>query len=47
MAAGVQMTGDLTMAGEESVAAVNGLQEVEALEDQAVGSSVFGWMEQL
>jgi hypothetical protein len=42
----VQMTGDL-MAGVESVAVVNGLQEVEGLEGQAVGSSVSGWMEQL
>jgi hypothetical protein len=41
------MTGELTMAGVESVAVVNGLQEVEGLEDQAVGSSVSGWMEQL
>jgi hypothetical protein len=42
MAAVVQLTGELMMAGVESVAVANGLQAMEGLEAQAVGSSVFG-----
>lgn len=42
MAVVVQTTGDLMMAGVESVAVVKGLQEVEGLGGRVVGSSVSG-----